>query len=388
MKPIKTAYILTPIEFGGAVKVSCTFLERVDRSKFRIHPIILIRPWEQETLFEGELKKHGYPYTRIPVAVKPREKGRDWFRVVRCYGMIHSCLRKGSFDLVHTHGYFADLTGIPASKMLGIPVLSTCHGFIGNDRNLKLYNWLDFRVLRFADRIIAVSDGIRNQLAATGIDGNRIGIIQNAVRADRDPASFEKNRSLKRTVLGISEGVPAIGYIGRLSEEKGIAVLIDACARLRARNIPLKLVIIGEGPQRRELESAASNAGLDGSVAFAGFQRDIEQWLPSLDVFVLPSFTEGTPMALLEAMACGIPVVASAVGGIPQVVRSGENGILTPPGSPEEIMKALVSISGDRAFRKRLSEAAKKTIQTRYSASGWIRKIEAEYEETAGTGHA
>lgn len=382
MTPIKIAYILTPVEFGGAVKVSLTFLEHVDRAKFLIHPLILIRPWEKDNLFEEELKKQGYPYSRMPVAVKDRENGRDYFRIARCCRMVYSCLRKGSFDLAHTHGYFADLMGIPASRMLGIPVLSTCHGFIGNDRNLRLYNWLDCRALRFADRIIAVSDGIKDHLVAKGVDEKRIAVIQNAVRDDCDPVSFEQNRRLKRAVLGIQEDALLIGYIGRLSGEKGILVLMQACSGLRARGIPLKLLIIGEGPQRPALEAFARNAGLDRSVMFAGFQNDIEKWLPSLDVFVLPSFTEGTPMALLEAMAHGIPVIASAVGGIPQVIRSGRNGILTEPGSAEEIMQAVLSISVNGALRKRLSDAAKKTIQNGYCASSWIRKIEMEYVMT------
>ncbi|MGD0886018.1 MAG: glycosyltransferase [Thermodesulfovibrionales bacterium] len=380
MSKYKVAYILTPIEFGGAEKVSLTFLKNVDRDKYTIAPVLLIRPWEKDNFFIQTLEKENYPLYKIPVAVRHRSEGRDYFRVIRCYRMIHSFLRKGSFDLVHTHGYFADIVGIPAAKILGIPHISTCHGFISNDRNLRLYNWLDRIALRFATKIIAVSEGIENDLIRSGIDRSRIVTIQNAVNGEYSDESAMRNRREKRNLLNLSDKDFVAGYVGRLSEEKGIKYLVEAISMLSTyEEIPLKLLIIGEGPKRKDLEDFAKEKNLEQRVFFIGFQSDVENWLPAMDVFVLPSLTEGTPMSLLEAMAYGIPVVASAVGGVPQVIDSGQDGMIVAPGVSREIKDAIYLLYKNIDLRNSVAREAQKKIEANYSVVDWIKKIEAEY---------
>lgn len=377
MRPVKIGYILTPVEFGGAVKVSLTFLRHADRKTFDIHPIVLIRPWEKDTIFVQELKKNNYAYTAIPIAARPRSEGRDYFRIIRCYRILHSFLRKNSFDIVHTHGYFADILGIPAAWLSRTPHMATCHGFISIDRKLKFYNWLDCTALRFSNKIIAVSDDIRNHLVKKGIRGRRIITIPNAVGENCDVAFRTENRRRKRAELNIKEDELVIGYVGRLSEEKGVKYLVQAAAGMADRGV--KVLVIGEGPQRGELEKIAATAGLEGKIIFAGFQRHIESWLPSFDIFVLPSLTEGTPVALLEAMACGIPVIASAVGGVPDVIIPEKNGILVSPGNVDEISTAMQRLHEHPRFRTSLAQAARKTIESKYHVRDWTKKIENEY---------
>jgi glycosyltransferase involved in cell wall biosynthesis len=303
--------------------------------------------------------------------------------VIRCYWRIYRYLRSGAFDLVHTHGYFADIMGVPASKILGIPHLSTCHGFIDNDANVKMYNLLDRFALRFSDRIIAVSDAIRNELMKKGIRSSRIVMIQNAVNGEWPQKQLLHDRQEKRALLGLGDAVFVAGYAGRLSEEKGLRYLIQASARLRRSGIPLMLVLFGEGPQRRELEDLARSEGTEQAVLFAGFVKDVENWLPALDVFVLPSLTEGTPMALLEAMAAGIPVIASSVGGVPSMIEPGRTGILVRPGMPEDIAEALRRLHADPAQRTELSTTARQVIVAQYSIRDWVRKLESEYHALA-----
>lgn len=379
MNPMKIAYIFTSIDFGGSEKVSLTFLKKVDRNKFHISPVLLVRPWEQENFFIQELKKEDYQLYKIPVAIKPRSKGRDYFRLLRCYRMIYSFLRKGSFDLVHTHGYFADIIGIPAAKILGIPVISTCHGFVSIDRNLKLYNLFDRVALRFAKKIIAVSDSIKNDLGKRGIRKTRIVTIQNAVNGSSCTESSSQRRLERRHNLGLSDHDFVVGYVGRLSEEKGVQYLIKAASHLNESDVPVKILIIGEGPQRKELEDLAKKANIGNNVIFAGFQSEIEKWLSAMDIFVLPSLTEGTPMSLLEAMAYGMPVVASAVGGVPQVIDSEKNGILVPPGKPQDIKDAIRLLYLNENLRKSFSREARQKIKSKYNIEDWTKKIEDEY---------
>jgi glycosyltransferase involved in cell wall biosynthesis len=376
---IKIAFISTPIEFGGSDKVNLTLLKNIDRNKFHITAVPLIRPWEKGNFFIQELKEENYEIHEVPVAIRTASEGTDYFRVIRCYKTIYSILKKGSFDLIHTHGYFADIVGIPAARMLQIPNISTCHGFISNNWKYKLYNKLDCLTLRFSNKIIAVSDEIRNDLIKKGIKESSIEIIRNAVRVNYDHDLIDHNRQKKRQLFNLYDGELVVGYAGRLSAEKGIEYLIRAASMLINMEVPIKVLILGEGPQRSELEDLVEKMNIRDKVTFAGFQEHIEGWLPALDIFVLPSLTEGTPMSLLEAMACGLPVVASAVGGIPQVIESGKNGMLVSPAKPEEIKNAIQQLYKNKDMRLAVSEAARETIRLNYNVEDWTSKIEAEY---------
>jgi glycosyltransferase involved in cell wall biosynthesis len=386
MPKYRVAYIFTPISFGGAERVNLTFLKNVDRERFSVQPLVLIRPWERENQVINALQKEKYDVSRVPVAKRHRSEGPDRLRLLRCFRMIHAFLKKGPFDIVHTHGYFADIMAAPASKMLGIPHIATCHGFISTDFNLSIYNRLDRAALRMAKRIIAVSDGIRRDLIRSGIPESRVVTIKNAVNGLSDAASRTAARHEKRALIKAAGQELIIGYAGRLSEEKNVSCLIKACSFLRENSLPVRALILGDGPQRRELEDLVREKKLGRKVFFAGFQEEVERWLPALDVFVLPSLAEGTPMALLEAMACGIPAVATAVGGVPDVIDPGRTGLLVPPDSPEAVAEAVSRLYFDRSFRDSMAQAARNDVLANYGVQDWTRKIESEYVCVMGQG--
>ena len=381
MKPkkIKVAYILTPITFGGAEKVSLNFLRYVDQDRFDIKPILLIRPWEEAPYFAREIKRLGYDYETVPVALKPMSNGRDHFRLPRVAYRFYSILRKEPFDLVHTHGYFADICGLPIAKMLGIRTLSTCHGFISNDNKLKVYNKLDICALRLCKTIIAVSDDIKSELVRSGIRDSRISVIPNAVNSNLDQDELLVFRHKKRNSLDIEPDDFVVGYLGRLSKEKGLNYLIKAIEELRDEMVPVKLLIVGDGPERHALEQMVKDKELDSCVIFAGFQADIENWLTTLDVFVLPSLTEGTPMALLEAMAIGVPVIASAVGGVPKVVKDRYNGLLITSGSPQAIQEGIKLLKNNSELKNSLAKTGIDTVKSKHSIDRWCRDVESIY---------
>ncbi len=378
---MRIAYIATPIDFGGAEKVSLNFLRNVDRKRFDISAILLVRPWERDNAFVEEIKKARFEIHRVPVAARPSSEGSDFLRVPRCFKLIHSILKRGSFDLVHTHGYFADIVAMPTAMMLSIPSISTCHGFITIDNRFKLYNRLDCLALRLAHRVIAVSEALKLELSQCGIKEKRIVVISNAVMSGPQKRPSKAERTLRRRSINCSEDKFLIGYAGRLSPEKGVSYLIEAASMMIANEANLRLVIIGDGPEKGNLCDMARKLGIEDRVAFTGFQSDIESWLYCMDAFVLPSITEGTPMALLEAMASGLPCVASAVGGVPQVIENRKNGVLVPPGKPEKIADALMKIYKDTTLRESLSIEAMNTIHAKYNIKDWTERIEAEYLE-------
>jgi len=376
---IKIAYLLTPVEFGGSEKVNLNFLKNVDRNEFNICPIVLVRPWQKANIFIQELENEGYALSKVPVATRSRSKGRDYFRVIRSLKILHFILKKGFFDLVHTHGYFADIIGIPVARILGIPHISTCHGFISTDNKLIIYNMLDRIILRFSNRILAVSDSIKHDLTKIGIKQYRITVIQNALEGSPDKELFPKKRREKREKLNIREEEFLVGYVGRLSYEKGLKYLIEAASTLNELGIPIKVLIIGKGPQKDELRSLVKDKGIEHKFLFVGFQSDIEDWMPALDVFILPSLTEGTPMALLEAMSFGVPVIASRVGDVPKIIVNGENGLLVEARDSKGLAQAIKKLFHDYFLRKRMAENAEILITEKYNVHNWCRKIEKLY---------
>ena len=253
-KKIKVAYILTPITFGGAEKVSLNFLRAVDRDRFDIRPILLTRPWEEEPYFAREIHRSGYFYETVPVALRPLSNGRDRLRLPRVACRFHSILKKGAFDIVHTHGYFADICGLPVARLLGMRSFSTCHGYIAGNDKLRVYNSLDKYALRLCGKIIAVSDGIRNELVRSGIKEDRVVVIPNAVASSFKEDQLLARRRDKRHSLNIAPDDFVVGYLGRLSQEKGINYLIDAVLGMRDSGNQIKLLIVGDGPERPSME--------------------------------------------------------------------------------------------------------------------------------------
>ena len=368
---LKIAYILTPVEYGGSEKINLVFLKNVNRDNYNVHPILLIRPWEYNNIFVNELNKIGYTSSKIPVAKRPAFVGRDYFRVIRCMYILYKILASENYDIVHTHGYFADIVGSVTSHLLNIPHIATCHGFISNDINLKIYKKIDKYSLRYCKRVIAVSRQIRRELLDEGIKESNVITIANAVDytiGDNEIAAFRIERKIQ---LAVQEDEIIIGYVGRLSKEKGIEYLIRAGEILKKKNILFKILIVGEGNMRNELESEAYRMGLKDIILFTGFLTDVDRWLPVFDVFVLPSMTEGTPLALLEAMLYGIPVVASNVGGVPEIVKSEYNGILVNPGDTKGLADAICLLCENRELRTTLGKEARETVQTRYNVNMW-----------------
>jgi len=375
-RKIRVAVMLTPVEFGGAERVCLTLFENIDREQFDVVPVLLTRPWEETNSFVRRLRADGYEPREIPVA--SQEFG-DYTRVFRCYRLVWKLLRDGGFDVVHTNGYFADIVGLPVARLNGLATVSTCHGYIPSTWNVRLYNAIDRFSLRFGTQILAVSEKIKQDLENSGVGSKKVQVIVNAVGPKRTGVAQSGSRDAKRGSQSISSNDFVVGYVGRLSLEKGLIYFLNACVELVDSGVPLKALIVGDGPQRAELENKSRQLGLADRVVFVGFQEDIVQWLPCMDVFVLPSLTEGTPMALLEAMSHGIAAVASAVGGVPQVIEHGTTGLLVAPGEVREISDAILRLHKNPEMRRTLARNAADLVRTRYGVAEWIGRIESTY---------
>ena len=266
---------------------------------------------------------------------------------------VTACLRRTRADLLCCHGYKADLLGRPAARQAGIPALAVSRGWTGENFKVRLYELVDRLNLFWMHRVVCVSEGQAVKVRRAGVPDRRLVVIRNAIRSDRfanpDPAYRQRLR-------GLFAQAPQriVGAAGRFSPEKGFHVFVESAQRLAGKDPRLAFVLFGDGPLRHVLARQVQNAGLANRFVFAGLRSDLDQYLPWLDVLVLPSFTEGLPNIVLEGCAAGIPVVATAVGGTPEVIEDGVTGRLVPPGSgatlAQVIREVLQAQDGGRAM--------------------------------------
>ena len=283
-------------------------------------------------------------------------------------------LRRIRPDLLHLHGYKA-LTYAALAAPRACASVATHHGVTAHSRSVRAYEALARRLYRRLTRVVAVSEAGVEELRAGGVPAARISRIPNFLALDLAP--LDPSGPL---LAGVA---PELLYVGRLSPEKGLDVLLDAVRHVDG----LRVRLLGEGRSRAALEAQVASMALGGRVQFQGFCDDVRPYLGAAQVLVLPSFREGLPMALIEAVAAGLPVVASRVGGIPQLVRDGDNGLLVPPGDAPALAAALTRMRDQLgAFRAR-AVAGAASVRDAYSPVRWAERTLALYRGIlAGSG--
>lgn len=281
--------------------------------------------------------------------------------------------------VLHTHGYRPDVVVGAGVRRLGIPVTTTVHGFTGGDWKNRCYEWLQRRVYRHFDAVVAVSERLARELAATGIAPTHIHTVPNAWCATSVPVE----RREARHALGLGEHGFQIGWVGRVSHEKGPDTMLAALPHLG--DWPYTLSILGDGRERVRLESELARAPeLARRVRWHGLVMDAGRYFPAFDLFVLSSRTEGTPIALFEAMAAGVPVIATRVGGVPEVVSPGE-ALLIPPEDPLALARAIREVRDDPAAAAGRARAARARLGTEFAAGPWIERYDMIYRHIQPT---
>jgi glycosyltransferase involved in cell wall biosynthesis len=265
--------------------------------------------------------------------------------------------RSGQFDVVHTHSAKAGALGRMAAHRAGVPlIVHTYHGFpfheFQNPVTRTAYVAIERRLARITDAVLAIGSGVATEALRRGLaDPSTLRTIAPVVEATtvlRTPES----RAAARATLGIADTTPVVGTVGRLDYQKAPEHLVAAVAALR--HTDAVAVWVGSGPRHDEVAELVRDAGLTGRFMLVGERADVAELLPAFDVFAMASRYEGLPCAVVEAMRCGIPVVATAVNSVPDLVIPGESGILVPPGRPELLAGAVDQILGDPRGAERL----------------------------------
>ena len=298
---------------------------------------------------------------------------------VSAIGQLSRYIRGNRIDILHTHGYKGDLLGLLAARVADCNIVSTPHGWsTQGGLKLQMYEALDRLALPWLDAVVPLSEDLYEGLARGRWRRGALRLIRNGVDlAEIDGVSEESQelRAAKR------KGCLLIGYIGRLIQQKGVDTLIRAFAEIE---MPHKeLYIVGDGPERNALEQLASRLGEARRVRFLGYRQDRIALLKAFDAFVLPSSREGFPRCLLEAMAAGIPVVATDIPGCRAVVRDGDTGLLFPPGSAPGLASALRRLLADERLRAALAARAQALVRRDFSAEAMAARYAELYGELA-----
>jgi glycosyltransferase involved in cell wall biosynthesis len=321
---VRVLHVLAPAEAGGLERVVQSLAAGLQAHGEEHHvAAVLDRPVEHPMFA---------PLRAAGVTVHPLLIPARAYRVERT--AIESLCRQIDPYVVHTHGYRADVVDAPVARRLGIRTVSTVHGFTGGGWRNRAYELLQRIALRQFDLVVAVARPLAVHLARVGVPATRIRIVPNAWCPDQVPL----NGQHARATLGVPRDRFHLGWVGRLSWENGADILLEAVARLK--DLPMAVSVLGGGAERRTLEALARRLGIGSLVTWWGTVPAASRFFPGFDAFVISSRTEGTPIVLFEAMRSGVPVVAAAVGGVPDVVSDNE-AMLVPPRDPAALANAL-----------------------------------------------
>ena len=296
--------------------------------------------------------------------------------------MIISRLRRvliaDKIDILCTHGYKPNVLGRIASFGTGVKAVAISRGWTGENPKIRFYEKLDKFFLRHASHIVAVSNGQRDKIVALGIQPGKVTVIHNAINLAEIP---EADGHLLRRELGLPDDAIIVASAGRLSPEKNYAAMIEASQVLIQNNPKIYFVIFGEGFLRPGLEAQIASTGLTGRFLLPGFRTDLQAIMHDIDIFMLPSFTEGLPNVVLEAFAARKPVVATRVGGTPEVVQDGISGFLTRSDEPELMARHLLALADDPDLRQRMGHAGYAYTKEHFSFTAQTEAYEQLYTD-------
>ena len=358
-QPLSIIHLCWPAPVGGLERVVQGLATWTVRAGHEVTVLALAGRGDGLLEFRRSLEPSGVRVIKITSASR---------RYLRERRLVRAVLEELDPDVVHTHGYRCDLLHGQLARRLGLPTVSTLHGSSRMGGLSHFFEWLQERALVRFDGVVVVSEALRQSLLASGVERERLHLIPNGwvppeAYLDRELARRELNLPPRRTV---------IGWIGRLIPIKGCDIFLESLELLASESDDWTGVVIGDGPERASLEKQARSLGIANRVRFAGSVPEAARVVRAMDIFALSSRSEGTPMTILEVMGAGIPVVATAVGGVPDVVDPPRGGWLVPPEDPRQLARAILEAIDSRREREQRGRAARERTHRVYGPEAWV----------------
>lgn len=322
---------------------------------------------------EEEFLKAGARHIRIPLSTKCEVSPK----VLVSHFLLKNFLRRENIDVMHANTRVTQVLAATLSCSSGKPYLSTCHGYFKRRLSRRIFPC-------WGEKVVAVSDQVREHLLKDfGVAAGRVELIYNGIDGRRFSPKTKDEREFEKTKIGLDQRAKVIGHIGRLSSVKGQGFLIEAVGRLRSQGRDIRCLIIGDGPEEKNLRRLISERRLEGVVFLCSSVSRTDLALSVMDVFVMPSLQEGLGLSILEAQAQGVPVVATRVGGILTIIDDRATGMLVPPADPAALSGAIAELLDNPALRDGIVGKAKRQVAEKFSLEAMAQKTLELYEKLA-----
>lgn len=363
VRRIGILHLIYSLQVGGAENIVKMYAKYYNRLTYRLETCIF-RPGGK---IVDEVKNHK---VKVHCLHSSSSSPKSFIKLLKLF-------RAKQIHIIHFHNPLPVFWGLPAAKIAKIPVLVLTEHSISYKGRLKMASPIYGYLQKKMDVVFACSEEVKNSHSRK-LPQNQLVTIHNGVDTERFFPGPENNEF--REKLNIPEICFIIGHVGNLTPQKGQVFLLQSIQRLTAEKIPVVLILAGDGPLKELLESRAKELGIYQNVRFLGQRSDIPEILRSIDVFAGSSLREGFPISVLEAMATGIPVVTTNVGGNKEAVLDGITGFIVSPGNPDELALALKKILLNDNLRRNMGTAARRRVEEYFSAKTMVKRTEEIYE--------
>jgi glycosyltransferase involved in cell wall biosynthesis len=371
VRRINVLHLRDTHEIGGPGKTILETCRFIDSSRFALQlAVFLTRHETGESPFVAAAKAQGIPVHFL--------RGYNQYDPTVIARLIALC-KAQSIDILHAHEPKSDGITYVTGKLHRVRTMTTLHGWISGSTRRRMLISLDKRLVSRFDRVIVVSSLIRDQMLAAGARPETLRLLHNAIVLERYRRTGRSGALA--ALLGTQPAGPVLGSIGRISPEKGHLDLVEALALVAQRGHRVSAVFIGDGPSKAAVIERVRALGLEQQVYLPGYLADPQRFLEDLDLMVLPSHTEGLPNAVLEALAMEVPVLATRVGGTPEIVTDGETGRLVPPKAPEAMAEAILEFLADREGWRAMAVRGREVVESEFDFTVRTRRLEAIYTE-------
>ncbi len=372
--PVRVLYLIDSLGPGGAEHLLAAYLPFLRRAG--VVPTVVALQEQQGNPVARRIAAQGIPVAELGIR-RLRQRG--------AFARVREAIAAADPEVVHTQLEFSAVLGIPAARLRGLPTVATLHTLDAPPPRSRLA--LHFRLmawaLRRARRVIAVSEITRRHyLERARLRPERVVTIFNGI----DPTAFQcgpGERAQARAECGIPLDAPVLATVAVQREPKGIQHMLAALPQVAAAFPEVRYLLVGDGPYRPALEQQAAELGIGERVVFAGSREDVARLLAAADIFVLPSLTEALPTVVAEAMAAGLPIVATTVGGIPEMVSHGEAALLVPPADPEALAAAVLRLLANPRQAAAMGRSGRRMVAERFDIRTQARALADDYRALA-----
>lgn len=361
--------------YGGIETALLNWVRTMDRERFDVHVVCFANPGNTEAPFVDAASRLGIAVSKIPW-----NRGKPLLKAAR---ILAALVREWNVDIVHTHGWYADFVGVLVPRLVRVKLIVTLYVWFDYDWKRNLIQLIDQWVIRLFDRVTAHCEATRLGTIERGIPAVEVDTLFCGFETHRVEMAPEE-RQKQRRERGILDDEIVLVNVARFYPEKTHDALLRCFQAIVQVQSNTRLWIAGVGPLEEEIRALCSQLGLDDRVTFLGFVTDLPNLLALADIQVHPAAIEGVPLAICEGMAAGLPIVASAVGGLPEVLDHGRSGVLVPAGDDAQFVDGVLRLIENMDDARSMGQRARHFIESDYSLAAAVAKVERTYQEMMG----